>query len=654
MSNMRVFPLAVALALLSGCDSVGPEASFDIELETSLTMAQGDVVEITVTIQRGEFDGPITFSVQQAALGVSASFSPSIVTGTETILTVETTGDAPPGAAAITIAASGEGAPTRTKTLDATIHLRGSYMLELIATKVTVAQGGWGSAGVIFRRFSANAGAVALAISGLPAGVTTSPSTTTDGPGTSIAFSASASAQVGSHPITITSSAAGTPPQSVTLSLVVIAPPATSNVSLAFCPKFVLPWFAFQNEGYGWQRVTPSGNTFSFGATDRVAIAYAFGLTDGGSFLIVRYQTREELSHWSDSCSGDKTINGSVSGLASGQRARVAMAGSGATVTSTSPNFTLTGVPEGAYELVAARGNIPTAAAAFRPDRFILRRGVNAAAGSTLPTLDFGAEGFAPMTSALAISGSAGDEDVDWSLYFDPVNGGVSLLQSGGNEPLPTTMNGFPASAFQSGDLQQLVVVGETVEDQPFRFRTRGQYAFFEALSAQSVSLPPPLSNIVIELAAVAPYPRVRARIASQPSYDAAAQFDFWHLPGTTKRVVLIVTAAYLGGTPATWELVVPDFGDLSALGGNPAWLFEPVDGYYAEAMSSPSAIWFGARPKPGDILRIATDYRDFPVVGAVELRRETVGNGAAARAAPLHERGRGIRSQLAPRFRMR
>lgn len=40
-----------------------PPLAFDIALETSLTMAQGDIVEIPVTIQRSNFDGPITFSV---------------------------------------------------------------------------------------------------------------------------------------------------------------------------------------------------------------------------------------------------------------------------------------------------------------------------------------------------------------------------------------------------------------------------------------------------------------------------------------------------------------------------------------------------------------------------------------------------------------
>jgi hypothetical protein len=648
MLNMTRFSLAAALALLVGCGLTDPtERSFNIQLETSHTMAQGDIVEIPVTIQRTNFDGPITFSVQQLPPGMSLRFSPPVMSrgATQTTLVVETTGAASPGATAITILARGDGVPTRTITLDVAIHLRGSYTLELIDTKVTAAQGGWGSASVALRRLNANASEVAISVSGLPAGVTTSPSLTSDGPGTSIAFTASASATVGTHAVTITSSAAGTPSQSATLSLAIIPPPATSDVTIPFC-QFMPIWFAYQNEGYEWRRVTPSGNNFSFAATERVAIAFTFALTNNGSELQVRYATRQELSLLGIDCQASKTITGSVSGLGSGQRAYVEFDDVRTQATSSSPGFTLTGVREGNYDLVASRGNLPNAIG-FRPDRFIVRRGLNPPDGSVLPTLDFGAEGFDPVQSALTVSGLSADEDLDWAVYLIGANVSWTMLHDGFGDPTPTTTHAFPTAALQPGELQALVVEGTTYEAQGFHMHERVQYEFFDSPVDHSVSLPPVLPTPQIELFAVAPYQRLRVQIASQPAYDAVAEILMWNTE-FTRDILLTVTAAYLGGRPTTWDLVVPDFGNLSALGVNAAWMFPSVSEYWAFVYSSPAAIYWGARPNPGDVWRYASDLAyigsnpcDLVACPAPSLRA-------------ISARGRGVRLQPNDRLRLR
>jgi hypothetical protein len=110
----------------------------------------------------------------------------------------------------------------------------------------------------------------------------------------------------------------------------------------------------------------------------------------------------------------------------------------------------------------------------------------------------------------------------------------------------------------------------------------------------------------------VSPYVRMRGQVAAQPEYSGVAKFIFGGLFGAHRNVHVAVTAGYLGGTPTTWDVAIPDLSGTQGFQTN--WMPTPGQAPYYEVDLYSSVQAFGrffaglplfpVRPKAGDVLK--------------------------------------------------
>jgi hypothetical protein len=602
-SFARLFVGVVGLVFLSSCDALTGNKDKSISLtfpKTSLTVGQGARDSVEITINRSNFDQPVTFSVEGTLpQGVTATFSPNPVQpgNTTTKLRVTASAQAVPGNATFTVVAKGEGIADKGQEVAVSITLTGTYTLSLIHPSVTVAQNGAGETVALLTRTEGNASNVSLSVTGAPAGLTVAIESPASGRGSGVSVSASGSVAAGTYPVTITGQAAGiTPDQSVQLSVVVIAPPAATTISLPFCT--VPNWFAFRNEGGTWQRVQPSGNSFTFAASQKVAIAYAqeFGT---GVRTNVLFFSRDGLLGQSDrDCDGPRNLTGTVTGMTAGQSALIALGANGQVTTTSSYN--IQAVASRLLDLVATRGTL--ASGNLVPDKLIIRRSQDYT--STIPDLDFtGAESFAPTSSALNVSGFGNGFIIDFTNYLWSATSTYGPINAG---PVPggsTTLYSVPAAQLVAADRHELAIDAYSTDG-----RTgHGLYAYFGGTGDRTETLGPLLSIPQISVPTTTPYTRLRAQLPSQPEYPGTVVF--FAVQGTSpniREVLMIGSASYFGGMPATWDFLYPDLANVS--GFNTSWA--PAAGqalaFYGQAFDARDELLLGAVPNLGETIRVA------------------------------------------------
>ena len=622
---------SLLLTLVAGCGLFGGEDEPSISLAASSTTAvlqQAGTLPITLDIGRTNFEKPVTLAVEGTLpSGVTATFSQNPVAANATTATVTfaASGTAVPGTAALTIKATGEGVTEKAILIDVTVNVRGSHTIALTNSSVTVAQGGGGQSNVLLARQNNNAGNVTLTATGAPTGMTVtfgeSPTTST---ATSVTVAATASVAPGTYNISIAGSQPGlTPnPTPAVLAVTVTTAPATTSVSMPFCATGMPVWFAYQNDGYLWQRVTPTGNAFNFAATDKLAIAFVF---QNGSASDARFYlaTRSELAGITDrDCAGPKSHPGTTNNVSATQTAIVSM-GSGFEVVSGNA-YLMEGVPDRALDLVGTRGAL--ANGLFTPDRMVVRRGVNIANGASIPVIDFqGAESVVPASNSLTVGAMELGETVYIENVFQGTTATTGLMfssQSGANNH---TMYAPPAASLVAGDLNELYIDA---------FNTSGTVAhtlvtYFSAPGDRTETLGPLLTSPTVTVAAAAPYVRERGQLASQTAYPTAARFVF--LQGASpnnKYVVVVATSAHLGGVPTTWDVTVPDVSGVT--GFSAAWMHTTGQNtaFSAEAFSAPGGLLFGQAPTVGQSVKFA--FRQSSVATSV---------GSALRAASAQRR---------------
>jgi hypothetical protein len=619
--------LAVAVGsglLAAGCGITGTEESrMTMSLSTTLAaIGQGSNSTVVVTFTRSNFDKPITL-VAEGTLpsGVTATFSANPVAGahTSTLLTIAAAGSAHPGTALLTVRATGDGVAEQSATVTVTVGVAGTFTLGLLTPTSTIAAGGGGKATVLVTRAS-NAASVTLAVSGLPSGVTASfDQSPTSQSATSLSFSATGAATPGTYPLTITASSPGyTPDQQTTLSLTVIAPPATASVTVPFCTTGIPAWFAYQNEGFAWQRVTASGSSFTFSASQKVTVAYAF-VTGSQSQVNVLYVTRSDIAAFSDrDCRGPKTLSGSVAAVNAGQIATVVMGVGEGTVANGPGSFTLTDVATRPLDLLATRGAV--SGGYFTPDRMVVRRALDLPTGSVIPAIDFdAAESFAPVAHTLTINGVPTGDFVDFENVLFSATSSFGTVHSARPVGAAATLYSVPAAQLAAGDMHELTILA-------LQSSTVGRVhvSYFGAPGDRTELVGPNLSAPTLTSITSTPYVRPRLQLASQPEYATAADvFLQQATAGSFRALLVLATAGHLGATPGTWDLVVPDFTGTD--GFNASWMLSagPSTSYFAEAYSLRSEILFGGLPVAGDVLRVA--FRElataFPALRAQPRR---------------------------------
>jgi hypothetical protein len=605
-ARFQIVGLAVVVLVAGGCDALtGDDKSISLTFEDdAVTLGQGSADSVLITVNRSNYNDPVTLSIEGTLPpGVTASFTvnPIPTSLTTTHLRFVATGSAAPASGTVTVRATGNGIDAQTQQVDFDVVVTGSYTLGTLYSTVTAAQGGGADATILLTRSGGNAGNVSLTLSGAPAGVTP---TFTQSPtverGLTLSLAVAASVAPGTYSLTIGSSSPGiTPDQSTPLTLVVTAPPTTTSVSLPFCSGSNLPiWFAHLNEGFPWQRVTPTGSAFTFAASDRVGIAYV--LQGGNEFQMnVFYATRSELLGLTDrDCDGNKTLTGTVAGLTAGQSAIVVLGANGTTTTTT--NYTLQGVASRPLDLIATRGTVDDFTGYVVPDRMIIRRSQDLT--GTIPALDFTtAEAFATEPVTLTVSGFTSGFALEFNNTLWSATASYGALHSGVATGGSSTLHTVPAAQLAAGDLHELFI-------DAFQSNFQNGHAlvsYFAGTGNRTETLGPLLSVPAVTMPATSPYVRMRGQLPSQVEYPSAVRFVFLQgLTGSRKLILLVTTAAYLGGTPTTWDLLVPDLGTVA--GFNTAWMFTTGQStpFSAEGYAARGDLLFGALPTIGETIK--------------------------------------------------
>ena len=216
--------------------TAAPSGSFTLALSpAALSVQQGANGQTTVNITRTNFTSAIALSITGAPAGVSTAFGQSnLPTESTTPLTI-TVGGTVAAAVYPLIVTATSGAISQTSTLSLTVTAApaGSISLALAAAIPSIQQGS--SDGVNVNITRANyTGAVTLAVTGTPPGVTTTitPNSTTTNQSL-VSFAVGAATVPGSYGVTITGSGTNIPSATVTGTLVVTATP---SIALSLTP----------------------------------------------------------------------------------------------------------------------------------------------------------------------------------------------------------------------------------------------------------------------------------------------------------------------------------------------------------------------------------------------------------------------------------
>jgi len=194
--------------------SAGTAASFTLSAPAQMTVTAGNSAQIQVsTAGSGSFNSALALSVSGLPAGVRASFAPAAIAapgfGSST-LTVQASSSVR-GSYALTVMATGGGI-TKTASLLLTVASSSSLSIVAAASSISLTPGSHGTVSLFVSASSGFNSPVALAASGLPAGLTAafSPITLTTPYGSDLlTLSASAGLSGGTYPVTITASGGG-------------------------------------------------------------------------------------------------------------------------------------------------------------------------------------------------------------------------------------------------------------------------------------------------------------------------------------------------------------------------------------------------------------------------------------------------------------
>jgi len=575
---------ATAAAACGGSDDTtgtNPTPAIGITLSpTSLSLAQGANGTITATVSRsGGFANSIDLSIENLPTGVTASFSPTSVASGATTSTITLTAAATTAAGSFTptVRAKGTGVTDVTAAISLTVTAVsvGSYTMSVTPASVSVTQGAAaGTATVNITRTGGFAGAVALTTSGAPTGLTvTANPTSATGNSSALSITAASNTAPGTYTITVNGTATGVANQSATFS-VVVAASSSANATWQFCGSTAPLWFAVQDGTGAWTRVTPTNNAFSFNITSaKGAVAYVQSGTGSSFTLTVLYGFKQELTDAGVGiCTNttEKTVNGSVSGLATGEAATVSLGGALASVT-TNGNFTLNNVPDGPRDLLAAKTLTTISGTTITSvvNKLILRRAQNPAAGSTMAVLNFGAsEAFDPVTKNITVNG-VGTDLLTTSVSYVTANNTLASLFTDVNLSSTSTRPyyGIPAAQQATGDLHLLTAIASNISGStPNYLRIFGTY--FKDATDKTVTLGPVPATATVSVLATSPYVRLRMQWTAQTEYGKYFSSVYTQSNAAAPRTAIVsATSGYVGGTSV--DLSIPDFTGVAGWDSN-------------------------------------------------------------------------------------
>ena len=327
-------------------------------------------------------------------------------------------------------------------------------------------------------------------------------------------------------------------------------------------------WAAYRNDGGQWTRSTGDlAGVHEFLATERLELASA-RVDTLSPFLRIEQATGPQLAAMYGCRDPIPPASGTVAVALRGVDADgfvyLSYGPGQGNYVSGSQTSTEVYARTGVHDLVATRN--PPFGVPEHADRIIVRRALAYAAGASTE-LDFlSAEAFAPVEHVLRWTGPRAH--VQLNFFTVRGNDHVFLSKVVGDSDTPdqersTTIYSMPSSRLAGGDIHRLFVAGDDREVDVYYREPRDLTLAFGA----------PASQPTFTTVASAPYVRVRLGLASQPEYGGAVSVLLRQdgVPGVKSRthVSLLVTKEYLGATPRTWTMTVPDLTGV----GLPEWM---------------------------------------------------------------------------------
>ena len=556
---------------------------------TAVSVAAGNATTTAVTITRaGGYAADVSLAATGLPAGVSAAFAPPTLTGgtLTSTLTLTTTTAATAGAAAVTVTASGTGVTAQTTTVNLTVTATApTPTYTMAATSVSAQQGANGTSTVTLTRGAGFIGTVNLAVTGLPAGVTATfnPAAVT-GTTSTLTLAVGGGVTAGNYTGVITGTTTGLANVTTNVALTVTAPGGgTGNVNWRFCDPTDLPlFFAFRNGTSGaWTRVTPgANNTYSFSQSGLGSVAIVRPLEGGVANVLVYNFTATEMAATAlQECTSNppnKSLNGSFANVGAGQTGSAYLGGGFGTAVAPALTFSMSFVGDGVSDLLAFRYSTTIGAnfiPALTPDRVVLRRNVNYAAGSTIPVIDFtGAESFAPSTATYNVSGVGAGEISQTITSFVTSNGtsGSFLFGSLLGGTGPTTVYGVPSNRLTAGDFH-LVFATASAQDGS---TTRGVFQYNRELANRTIALGGQLTAPMVTSVGTAPYVRLRASGSWQAEYNDNLGVTFQQEGQATSRSWTISSSRAFQGAGSAYVEEIPDLSGVS--GFNNTWGLRP------------------------------------------------------------------------------
>jgi len=339
----------------------------------------------------------------------------------------------------------------------------------------------------------------------------------------------------------------------------------TEEVSVEFCNDLLPSWVAYQNAGQQWVKVTPNASgVVTFDATEKISFAYTLEFF-GSSLTQISNTTRAELSSVGLPCpeTGTGAVSGSMAGYSGEQTIRLTIGTEQASMAVQAPDFSFTAVPNRPLDFVATRYATASTSA---PDRIAIIRGVDP---STMPqlTVDLtGAESQPVASNVLTIGGGVGNDIVDVQSHLLTANGTqheIAAFTAFGTNSF--ALPALPASLGVPSDMHSVNIVATNAAGD------RQLLRFYHEVGSVSASLGPALTTPTVSTIATSPHVRLRAMLPSQTEYPSAATFEVFQSTGSfSARILGVITSqGYLGGTPASWDISIPD---MSSAAFKPIW----------------------------------------------------------------------------------
>ena len=474
------------------------------------------------------------------------------------------------------------------------------YTLSTAPSTLSIAPGAASSTTVAIARTGGFAGGVTLGIAGFPAGITatTSPNPTTAN-SAALSVSVGSSVAAGTYTGTITGAATGLSAQTTPLTVTVTGGGGGGggNISWRFCDADRIPlWFAFRNGTSGaWTRVTAgANNTYSFTVSSVGGVAYAIPTSAGSqpSVTIGLYSAAELSAQAAAECTQNpatKSLTGTVANVPLLQSANITVGGGAATVTGPLTTYSLSSVNLGTTDLVANRYTFDLATFSNTPDRFILRRGVDYAANSAIPLLDFtGSESFAPVTATYTLA-NKGSETVFITTSFNTANGSSSFGTVGSlsNTGTTATVYGIPLARTVAGDFHGVFASVSTADASSSRIMLQ----YNREITNRTLTFGAPLSTPTVTVQGTSPFARLKSRGTWQAEYGEVYTFSCNQTAGSVSRSWIMTATKGYAGSPSEYELEYPDFSGVA--GFSNVWGF--VTGTVVNCQTSGTGVTVGA-----------------------------------------------------------